>query len=123
MRRSRHRPLKWQPRSDFVYVDIQRPQSTTTNESFGEGSNSEWVTIYANMKCHFESRQLVNTGGLPMTEAGLLSESEYLLTCDPKFIVNARDRVVDIDGNAYRVNNARNYATHREVYCDATEIN
>lgn len=122
MRRSRHRPPAFKPKSDFVYVNIERVTGTTPNR-WGEPTQV-WGTIYANMRCHFEyieNRQF--RGALAQTPAGLLALSEKLMIFESVFIVKARDRVRDYEGNYYRVNDVRPFGTHKEAYCDATEIN
>lgn len=122
MRRSRHRPPAWKPKADFVYVNVERVTSASTTNRFGEASQV-WTTIYANMRCHFESlenRQF--RGALVQTPAGLLSLSEFLMTFENVFVVKARDRIKDYAGLYYRVNDARPFGTHKEAFCDATEI-
>lgn len=123
MRRSRHRPPKWEPKSNFIYVDVERLAATTQDDSFGEDSDPVWSALYSNMKCRFESTRLLTAGQLVMTEAGQVSQSEYLMTFESRFEVKARDRVKDIDGNYYRVNDVRPYGRHTEAFCDIAEDN
>jgi len=122
MRRSRHRPPVWKPQADFVYVDVERYIGSGVDPDTGLDAGGSWVVQYQNVRCHFESTRLLSAGALAHTEAGELSVSEKLVTFESKYAIKARDRIKTYEGVYYRINDVRPYATHKEAYCDTTEI-
>ena len=122
MRRSRHRPPELKLKADFVYVDVERFIGSGIDPDTGLDAGGSWIVQYQNMPCHFESTRILGAGALAQTEAGELSVSEYLMTFEGKYAVRKRDRIKDYAGIYYRVNDVRPYVTHKEAYCDTTEV-
>lgn len=122
MRRSRHRPPELKLKSNFVYVDVERFIGSGIDPDTGLDAGGSWVAQYQNMPCRFASTRILGAGALAQTEAGELSVSEYLMIFEGKYAVRARDRIKDYNGVYYRVNDVRPYATHKEAYCDTTEV-
>ncbi len=124
MRRSRHNaaPRTLKITEDFIYVNIERETSSGTN-MYGEPDNTEWTPVSQNTKCSFSPTTL-SAGGdrLIMTSAGQASISDFLAIFERGVDIQARDRIVDIDSNAYRVTVVRGYGTHVEADCDTMEL-
>jgi len=123
VRRSRNKPQAMILRSDFIYVHIDRVIGTTTDDTFGEDSDPTWTRQYTDAKCHKESnQQQTGAQGLGITPPSLISISEFLFIFESDILVKTRDRITDIDGNTFRVNEVKPYETHREAFADAAEL-